>query len=171
MRPLTRNGTFLASEYRARLLIVLLCLDATPSRCRRCISPLHAYRHGHGMADGLTAHCSQNRALSRGQTHAGPGSVVVACPPRSYQLGRACWHIEVWVTSRYLVADESWPNGSAQNRTFDSGEKAFPIGLRRSSTNIGQATWPHTIAVCPSWWDGVVTAGITTGHDPSASIC
>ncbi len=54
------------------------------------------------------------------------------------------------------------------SRTFDSGEK-LPHRVEAVIDNIGQATWPHTLQSVRRGGT-VVTAGITTGNDPSASL-
>jgi NADPH:quinone reductase-like Zn-dependent oxidoreductase len=82
------------------------------------------------------------------------------------QLGRAAG-IEVWVTSRSRSGRELAERLGA-NRSFDSGEK-LPHRVEAVIDNIGQATWPHTLqSVCRG--GTVVTTGVTTGHDPSASL-
>ena len=82
------------------------------------------------------------------------------------QLGRAAG-IEVWVTSRSRHGRELAERLGA-NRTFDSGEK-LPHRVEAVIDNIGQATWPHTLQSVRRGGT-VVTAGVTTGKDPSASL-
>src|SRR6266404_1257468 len=128
------------------------------------ISPLHASVMGTAWLTAYRALFTKS-GLKPGQTmlvQGASGGMSTAL----IQLGAAAG-IEVWVTSRSRHGRELAERLGA-NRTFDSGEK-LPHRVEAVIDNIGEATWPHTLQFVRRGGT-VVTAGITTGHDPSASL-